>query len=181
MRSTDVCHQHVSTTSTHCIVRTPNPGRLAPLVFRGAFALHGASPASTNRSLCRPWGVVFPGDDDERSPASDASVTAPFGDSIAFARELPQGEAEVVYSARYVKERGLNDPKRLPSILPSPRRRLRDPTRSGLGAISRFCHRVLPPDDASPGAVSRFGLAPVRVALGRSHPVKGSRSFCARA
>jgi len=63
-----------------------SPGRLAPLVLRGGSALHGASPASANRSLRRPDGALCsPGHDCERSPASVASVTTLVEHQIAFA------------------------------------------------------------------------------------------------
>jgi len=47
---------------------------------------------------------VFPEDDGERSPASDASVTAPIDGSFAFAEELALDEAEIACSPSLVKE-----------------------------------------------------------------------------
>lgn len=91
-------------TSTHFIAWTPSPGRLAPVVLRGAMRFTALRSFRRTDPCVDLRGVLFPRDDGERSPASDASVTAPIDGSIAFAEELALDEAETACSVSLVKE-----------------------------------------------------------------------------
>lgn len=135
---------------------------LAPLLpVPGAF--HDAPRASAIRSRSLQWVLSTARGVTSKLLSSGPPLTPPSPRQFAHhARAtMSSSSAEIAFPALPVKRERLPRPE-APSIetMPTdPRCPCEHP--STASTIPRFCHRGSPSDASSPGAVSRFGLAPV--------------------
>lgn len=176
MRSTDVCHQsryeRRAATVSSCGPRAQ--ASLRPWCFGGRCVSRRPLPASANRSLRRPQRALCSlGTTASDHPPLTLPSPCPSPPRLAFARRTRRARPRSLFRA--ARESGpawttRSDFDRTPL-------RRADACAIPLApaeAMSRFCHRGSPPDVASPGAISRFGLSPRSHPLWAPAPVKGT-------